>query len=184
MKNQLMLTLLALTALTITSTFSSRAAESNAPPERVGVYDSRVLAYADFWSEPRQRKLADQTREAKAARDAGDTNRFQKLDATLKQERERAHLQVFSTAPVDEILAGMKDRIAEIQKEAGVSALVSRWDEKALREHKGAAQVDVTDRLLRDFKLDEKQKKVIDEMNRQSPLPLDKAQELMRQGKL
>ena len=82
----------------------------------------------------------------------------------MKKEQEQNHLQVFSTAPVDQILAEMKERVAVIQKEAGVSRLVSKWDEKSLATHKRAEQVDVTDLLLHEFKLNEKQLKVVADM--------------------
>jgi hypothetical protein len=163
---------------------SLRAAETNAAPERIGVYDSRLIAYASFWTEAHQRKLNDLVKEARAAGTAGETNRFRELEAALKQEQERGHLQVFSTAPVDEILAGMKERVAAVRQETGVSLLVSKWDEQTLSEHRRARRVDVTDPLLRDFKLTDKQKKVIEEMRKQPPLPLKEAQELMRSGKL
>ena len=38
--------------------------------------------------------------------------------------------------------------------------------------------------LLRDFKLTEKQKKVIDDVHKQRPLPLEQAKEMMRKGEL
>ena len=160
------------------------AAVTNAAPERIGVYDSRLIAYASFWTEAHQRKLNDLIKEARAARTIGETNRCREIEATLRQERERSHLQVFSTASVDDILAGMKDRVATVRQEAGVSLLVSRWDEETLKQYRAARQVDVTDQLLRQFQLTEKQRKVIEEVRRQPPLPLREAQELMRSGRL
>ena len=176
--------LAAVAAFTVVTTASAGEATTNAPVERIGVYDSRVVAYAHFCSDAYRQKIDDLSRGAKAARAAGDTNRFQKLAATLKQEQERNHLQVFSTASVEDVLAEMKERVAEIQKQAGVSRLVSRWDEATMRQHQGAETVDVTGQLLRDFKLDEKQKQVIESLKRQQPLPLEQARELMRDGKL
>ena len=184
MKTTIMIVLAATVAGLGLDDHSLRAAETNTAPERIGVYDSRLIAYASFWAAAHQRKLNDLVKEAKAAQASGDTNRFRELDAALKQERERGHLQVFSTAPVEEILAGMKDRVAAVRQDTGVSLLVSKWDEKTLKEHPGARQVDVTDPLLRDFKLTDKQKKVIEAMRQQPPLPLKEAEELMRSGKL
>jgi RimJ/RimL family protein N-acetyltransferase len=56
------------------------AAETNSTPERIGIYDSRVVAYAEFWSEAHQRKLNDLVKSAKEAKAAGDTNRFNELE--------------------------------------------------------------------------------------------------------
>jgi ABC-type Na+ efflux pump permease subunit len=160
------------------------AAETNAAPQRIGIYDSRAIAYAHFWSEAHQREINELVKAAKEARAAGHTERFKELDAALKKEQEQNHLQVFSTAPVDDVLAEMKDRLAEIQKEAGVARLVSKWDSKTLKEHQRAERLDVTDRLLREFNLSEKQMKVAKEIQTKPPLPLDKARKLTREGKL
>jgi hypothetical protein len=161
-----------------------KAAETNVPPERIGIYDSRAIAYAHFWSNRHQRKLEDLSKAAKAARVGGDEERFKELAAALKREQETSHLQVFSTAPVDDVLAGMKDHVTVVQKEAGVGTLVSKWDEPALKKYRGAKQVDVTDLLLRDFKLDGKKMKIVQDIRKQKPLPRDQAQELTRKGKL
>jgi hypothetical protein len=158
--------------------------KTGAVPERIGVYDSRVIAYAHFWTEAQQRKLNEMAKAAKEARAAGQTERYEALNAALKKTREQNHLQVFSTAPVDGILAGMKDRVDAIQKEAGVSRLVSRWDEQTLKENKHAGKVDVTDLLLREFKLNEEQRKVAEDLRTKKPLPLKEAEKLLREGKL
>jgi hypothetical protein len=160
------------------------AAETSAPPDTIGIYDSRAVAYAHFWSDGHQRKLNDLSKAAKAAKSGGQDERFKELEEALKKEQEKSHLQVFSTAPVDDVLAGMKDRLTVIEQEAGVATLVSKWDEPALQKHRGAKQVDVTDLLLREFKLDEKKMKAVQDIGKQKPLPLDQAQELTRKGKL
>jgi len=166
------------------STTNLGAAETSAASERIGVYDSRVIAYAHFWTEANMRKIKEMSNAAKEAKASGQTERYNELSAKLKKEQEKNHLQVFSTAPVDDVLTEMKDRVAAIQKEAGVSRLVSKWDEQALKAYKPDRQVDVTDRLLGEFKLNEKQLKVVADMRKQKPLPLEKARELMRKGEL
>jgi len=160
------------------------AAETSAPPERIGTYDSRAIACAHFWSDGHQRKLNDLSKAAKAARADGDEERFKELETALKKEQETSHLQVFSTASVDDVLTGMKDHVTVVQKEAGVATLVSKWDEPALKKYRGARQMDVTDLLLREFQLDEKKMKVVQDIRKQKPLPLGQAQELTRKGKL
>jgi len=162
----------------------SCAVETNAVPKRIGIYDSRAIAYAYFWSEAHQQKINSVAKAAKEAKAAGQTARFQELEAALKKESERNHLQVFSTAPVDDILAGMTRQVAQIQRDAGVAQLVSMWDKKTLKEHRHAERIDITDRLLREFKLTEKQTEVAADLRKKQPLPLEKAQEMLRQGKL
>ena len=159
-------------------------AVTNSTPVRIGVYDSRAVAFAWFWSAPVQHKLQEQMAAARAAKQAGDTARFKELDATLRQTQDQIHRQVFSTAPPKEALAEIQDRLPEIQKAAGVSALISKWDEPALKPYSRAEQVDVTDRLVREFKPAEKQLKVIADLQKQKPLPLEKCDELIRKDKI
>lgn len=164
-----------------------RAADTNitaTAPERIGVYDSRAIAYAHFWQERQLRKRDEMAKASKEARAAGQTNRYAELMAELTQLREQSHLQVFSTAPVDNVLAEMKDRVAAVQKEAGVTRLVSKWDEETLQGLKGAEKVDVTNLLLREFTLDEKQRKMAADLCAKEPLPLKEAEKMMRDGRL
>ena len=183
MKNISIATVLALVWLGC-SAAPAMGQENQRSTDRIGVYDSRAIAYAHFWSGDYQRNLSERNKSAQEAKAAGQNDRFNELSAAMKKEQELNHLQVFSTAPVDDILAGMKERVAVIQKEAGVARLVSKWDEKSLAAHKHDEQVDVTDRLLREFKLNEKQLKVVADLRHKKPLSLERAQELMRKGEL
>jgi len=158
------------------------ADETNESTARIGIYDSRAIAYAHFWSDDYQRRLNATVDAAKAARVAGATNRLIALEAVIQMANTTNHMQVFSTAPVDGILASLP--LTAIQQKANVSRLVSKWDEQTLRQFSSAERIDVTDELLREFRLTEKQKSVIADLRKKQPLPLAKAQKLMREGKL
>src|ERR1044071_5349561 len=69
--------------------------------ERIGIFDSRAVAYAHFWSEPFQRDLQQRVAAAKVAREKGDSKQLEALRHSLREEQRRLHLQVFSTAPID-----------------------------------------------------------------------------------
>lgn len=143
--------------------------------ERIGVYDSRVVAYAYFWTDENQQKLQEQMAAAKAAKKAGEKEQFEKLSAALKELQQTNHRQVFGAAPAVEALAALKPHIAEIQKEAGVTALVSKWDAKGLKQYTSASQVDITDVIVGKFiKPTEKQLKVIEDIKKRKPVPADK----------
>jgi hypothetical protein len=158
---------------------------TNAAPVRVGIYDSRAVAYAWFWSAPVQQRLQEQMAAARAAKQAGDTARFKELDAALRQLQDEMHREVFSTAPADGALAAIKKRIPEIEKQAGVTVFVSKWDQPALKQYPDAEKVDVTGRLVREFiQPTGQQQKVISEMQRQKPLPLEECNELIRKGEI
>jgi len=160
------------------------AEEIRAPGRRMGTYDSRVVAYAWFWSDTHQRQLKELVQSARIARAAGQTNHWQELDAALRRQQDDLHRQVFSTAPASDALAAIQERIPEIEKQAGVFVLVSQWDDQALRRYQDAGKVDVTDRLVQEFKPSEKQLKVIAGLKKQKPLPLPQCDELIRKGRI
>ena len=155
-----------------------------AKSERIGVYDSRVLAYAHFWSEAEQSDQNKIFAAAKEAKAKGDTNRLSELKTVMKKRQEKNHLQVFSIAPVEDVLATIKGQVELVQKQTGVSRLLSKWDEAGLKPYRSVEKVDVTEQLLSSFKLDAKQLKVASEIRKHEPLPLAKAKELLREGKL
>jgi hypothetical protein len=149
------------------------AGEAKDELQRIGIYDSRVVAYAFFWTNDQQAKRNEQMKAANAAKAAGDTAQFEKLSRALADAQQKIHRQVFSSAPVDDALAAIEPRLPEIRKQAGDAALVSKWDAPALRKYPSAVQVDVTDLLVAEFKPTEKQLKAIEEIKKQKPVPLD-----------
>jgi hypothetical protein len=154
------------------------ATSPNTAIERLGIYDSRVVGYAFFWSAPQQQQLAERVKAAKAAQASGNTAQFRELDKNLAEEQKKLHDQVFSTAPVPQALDALKDRIPDIRKEAKVSVLISKWDQAALAQHPGAKTIDVTDLLVREFHPAEQQLKTITEIKKQKPVPLEKMQRI------
>jgi hypothetical protein len=152
--------------------------------ERIGVYDSRVISYAHFWSAPARQQREALIAAAKAAKAAGDTARFHELGAQLSAAQSRAHLEVFSTAPADDALAALQPKLAEILRAQGVTRLVSKWDEAALQAVPAANRVDVTDRLAREFDLPPERAKTMEGIKRAKPLPLEEARRLDQAGKL
>jgi hypothetical protein len=160
------------------------AQETKAASARAGVYDSRAVAYAWFWSAAHQRELTALMQQARAAQTGGDTNRFQTLKRQIQQHQAEMHREVFSTAPATTAFAALADKIPAIEKQAGVAFLVSKWDAATNTNSNGAA-VDVTDRLIREFiQPTEKQLKIISSLEQSRPLPLDQCDELIRQGKI
>lgn len=152
--------------------------------ERVGTYDSRLVAFAAFWDEDHQTRLQARVREARAAQERGDAARYQSLAKELSALQDDLHMQVFSTAPIDDVLAGLKDRLLAVQREAGVSRLVSQWDEAALAGVPAADRMDVTDRLLREFRVPAAKLRQLDQLKLATPLPLERARMMIQQHQL
>ena len=140
--------------------------------QRIGIYDSRAVAVAFAGSDAHKKSMAPLAEEHKKAKAAGDAKRVKELEAQGKAGQEKMHAQGFSTAPVDDILEYIKDQLPAIRKEAGVTELVSKWDEKALARHKSAEQVDVTEKLVDAFKPSAKQRKTAMEIQKQKPIPI------------
>jgi hypothetical protein len=163
---------------------AAESAEPAGPGGRVGIYDSRALAFAHFWSAERRAVLQERMTAGKAAKDRGDTARYREIANEMAAEQKRIHLEVFSTAPANEALAALAPKLAALQAELGVSALVSKWDEAALRGIPAARRVDVTDRLVQEFNPDERRRKTLAEMKNKPPLPLERAKRLEAAGKL
>ena len=145
-------------------------AETNAAPARIGIYDSRVLAYAYFTSDEHMRQLNAAIMAAKQAKTEGQTERSEQMAAALRKQQEEAHLQVFGSAPVDDALLALKEKLPALQEKAGVSNLVSKWDEAALSHYSKAELVDVTDLLAEEFKPTDAQRKVIASIKKSKPV--------------
>ena len=152
--------------------------------ERVGVYDSRIVAYACFNTPENLAATRARVAEAKAAQARGDTARVRVLAEQIKGDQKRLHLQVFSTAPAPEALAQLGPHVEVVRREAGVTRLESKWDHDALRSVPVAERVDVTDALVRDLPLNEKQRQTMRELAAKKPLPLWQAKLLTLFGGL
>jgi hypothetical protein len=142
-------------------------------PIRVGVYDSRGVAlayYRQFFRSPefvaRIKKLKEERDQAKAA---GDQEKTKKLEAEGKAMQEQSHLQVFGSAPIDEIVAKIKNQLPEIAKQAGVDLIVSKWS--LAYQSPNAQFVDVTEQMAKPFHPDEKTWKMIrDDLSKHPPI--------------
>jgi hypothetical protein len=162
-----------------------QAADTNAVAGRVGVYDSRAVAYAWFCSDAQMAQLKEQMATARAAQQAGDQTKLKEYSTTLKAKQDQMHREVFSIAPAAEALAALSPRLLEIEQAAGVTNLVSKWDDPVLSKYKDAKQVDVTDALVHALiQPTEKQSKMIESIEKAEPVPLEKCNELIKKDEL
>jgi hypothetical protein len=154
------------------------AAGQTAKSLRVGVFDSRAVAlayYRKFYRSPefvaRLKKLKEDRDRAKAA---GDNEKAKKLEAEGRGMQEHSHSQVFGSAPIDEIVAKIKDRLPEIAKQAGVDLIVSKWS--LTYRSPDAEFVDVTEPMAKLFQPDETTWKMIRELPEHQPLSAEELQ--------
>jgi hypothetical protein len=142
---------------------------------RVGTFDSRAVAlayYRKFLRSPeftaRMKKLKENHDRAKAA---GDEQKAKKLEAEGSAMQEHSHGQVFGSAPVDEIVAKIKDQLPKIAKQAGVDLIVSKWS--LTYRSPDAESVDVTEAMAKLFQPDEQTLKMIRDLPNHQPLPAE-----------
>ena len=145
------------------------------PTVVVGTFDSRGVLFAYVGSEEFKDYLsaqqADVGRALERAKAAGDEGLVAILDTLGPAMQKRITEQGFGTAPVDDIIARIEDKLPDIAEAAGVDVIVSKWT-LAYRSPT-AKLVDVTDLLAAEFDPDEETWKGIREIVEIEPVPLD-----------
>ena len=157
---------------------STPAATPESESVRIGVYDSRAIAVGWANTEPFNAWWGSLQSEYNQAKAAGDQKRVEELEAEAEARQRLQHMQAFSTAPVDDILAHIEDSLPQIQQEAGVTMLVSRWDEETLAQYPSAELIDVTMMLVDAFQPNEQQRQYAIGIQAQEPIPLDEAEKI------
>jgi len=136
---------------------------------RIGTYDSRAVAVAYIRSEPFSQKMKELHRQRAEAVKAGDQKAIEQLEATGQSMQIRMNLQGFSTAPVDDVLDTVRDKLPGVAQQACVVVITRGAD----HHEAGVEVVDITDALVRLFDPDEQTLKVIAELRKQKPQPIE-----------
>ena len=145
---------------------------------RIGVYDSRSVAITWPGTQSFLQSMASLQAEYQKAKDAGDQKRVAELEAEGEARQQLLHMQAFSTAPVDDILAHIEDSLLGIKESAGVTLLVSKWDQETLAKYPSAELVDVTMMLVDAFQPTELQRQRAVEIQQTEPISLEDAQKI------
>lgn len=152
---------------------------------RIGTYDSRVVAMAYCFSPACKAAegvtVAACNAELAKAKASGDKKQVDEVEAKysdLIKTQIRRHKQVFSTAPIDDVLVHIKDQMPEIAKAARVGLIISKWDKKALEEHNGAELVDVTEAMAKALRPPEENLKAALDLRKKDPIPLEQAEKM------
>ena len=152
---------------------------------RIGTYDTRVVAMAYCFSPACKAEegeaVAACNAELAKAKASGDEKQVAVVEtkySELIKTQIRRHKQVFSTAPIDDVLVHIRDQMPEIAKAAGVDAIVSKWDKKALERHEGAEMVDVTEAMAKALRPPEEDLKAALEVRWKDPIPLEQAEKM------
>lgn len=145
------------------------AAEGDAPAKlRVGVYDSRAVALAYGRSGEFEARIGKLRADHAAAEAAGDSGRVKELDAEGPWLQERMHMQVFGNLPIDDILEGRDELVAEVARSTGVDVIVASiaWSGEAVET------VDVTEAFAIEFGADEQTLEMVRQVRDVEPVEL------------
>ena len=138
---------------------------------RVGTFDSRALAMAYYRSESFKDHMKEMHARHEKAKTEGDEQLAEKLAAEGPALQELMHKQGFGTWPVDNLLEKIKAKLPEIAAEAGVDVIVSKWN--IVYRQPAVKFIDVTDLMVKPFAPDQATLTVIEEIQKQDPVPLE-----------
>ena len=170
-----------LTGLAVTGCNSASPEAIKKSELRVGIYDSRAVALAYWRTENRLDSYHDSLVEQMEKAEAEENKKLVKeLDTELWGHRKRLHGQVFSNAPIDDVLEKIEHELAKVAKDANAIALVSKWDKKTLKRYKSSELIDVTDLIVAQFNPDEKLLSTIEQMKDKKPIPLWQLEIMMK----
>jgi hypothetical protein len=145
------------------------------PTVVVGTFDSRAIAVAyaqsDEFGDYLVAQQTDVAQVLERAKTAGHEALVAELNALGPAMQKRLHEQGFGTAPVDDILSRIEDKLPGIAEEAGVDVIVSKWTLTYLSP--AAKFVDVTGLIAAEFDPDERTLKMIQATVETEPVPLD-----------
>jgi len=162
-----------LAGLAVSTTVGAQKSQEKTSRSKVivGTFDSRALAMAYYRSEEFMQSMQELRAEYEKAKAAGDEKRIKELEVKGPAQQELIHKQGFSTWPVDNILEKIKGKIPEIAKQAGVDVIVSKWD--VVYQQSGVEFIDVTDLMVKPFNPDEETLKIIKDLQKKDPVPLE-----------
>jgi hypothetical protein len=143
--------------------------DDGGPAVRIGTYDSRAIAIAYARSAHLETVHADLLRRRAEAERAGDEALIREIEALGGSLQLRLRLQGFSTAPVDDLLDAVRDRLPEVARGARVAAIMRSVDFHG----PGVEIVDVTDGLVALFEPDAEVLSLVANMRSEPPLALE-----------
>jgi hypothetical protein len=139
---------------------------------RLGIYDNRAIALA--YAPSRYNPVGEKMAEFKKAKASGDTARARELEEWGQKHQKQLHRQGFGRVPVDDILALVKDKLPEVARKTGVTAIVWQCDYPG----PDIEIVDITDDLVNIFDPPEKTRKWIKEMKNKPIIDLDEIEKI------
>jgi len=146
-------------------------AQKNQKKLRIGTFDSRVITIAYTRSEAFSNRMSEMQKEGEADLQGSDSTR--KVEAAYKMItfQYRLHQQGFCTGSVSSIIEIIKEKLPEVAKDAGVIAILSKWE--LSYEDPSIEIVDLTMPIANLFNPKGDFEKIAQEMGNEAPVPLE-----------
>ena len=121
---------------------------------RIGTFDSRAVAIANFGKVIADGKIEKLYSDAEKAKKAGDTELYEQLSEKGQNLQKQYHFQAFGTADVDEIVEDIESDIKKIAKDSNLDIVVSKFD--IVYKKSSIKTVDITMQIVDLFDPDER----------------------------
>ena len=145
-------------------------AQSKSVPIKIGTYDSRIVVLAYSRSE-HFAKVMNEMKESEAIMQSNDTVKKMETIYKIFTQQYIMHQQVFSSGSSANILALVKDKLPEVAKDAGVFAIVSKWE--LTFADTNVELIDLTMPVSKLFNPSGDFEKMVPDMQNQAPIPLE-----------
>ncbi len=149
----------------ITVISSESAAQSKL---RVGVYDSRAIAIACFNSNTYKDPMVELRNKMKNARDANDAKAIADIEREAVLRQGMGHEKGFGTGSVMTEIEIIKKELNELAKKEKLDLVLSKWELAFTGDN--VLIIDITDKIARLFKPNEKVLGWLEELKKQNPV--------------
>jgi hypothetical protein len=136
------------------------------PKVRIGTYDSRAIAVA--YAASQFNPVGEKKAAYEKAKAAGDREKMKEFEAWGERHQRQLHFQGFGRVPVDDLLAPVKDQVAQLARERHLAAVTMSCDFTS----EGVDLIDITDDLVKLYEPSEKTLGYVREIRKAKPVPL------------
>jgi len=157
-------------ALFISTGWNDVLAQAKPKPFKLGTYDSRIVTLAYSRSD-HFAKVMNEMKESEAIMLSNDTVKMMETIYKIFTKQYILHQQVFSTGSSVYILDLVKDKLPQVANDAGVFAIVSKWE--LTFADPNIELVDLTMPVSKLFKPSGDFEKMVPDMQNQAPIPLE-----------
>ena len=147
------------------------SAQNSSAALKIGVYDSRIITFAYSRSDAFNEVMLKFSKENGEVMQSGDTTKKIQTAYKMITFQYLLHQQVFCSGSAANIIAVVKDKLPQVAKDAGVCAIVSKWELPFADP--SAEIVDLTMTIAKLYNPKENIDEMSKEISNQTPVPLD-----------